>query len=164
MADLNVISPASYQNSPLTDRKSNGSVALGAQTAGSMKTMAQANGLNESAVKAPNKIDTSEPGVNPNGSDEKALNESSSEKVEATMEGLNLKLEQMKSHLRFERDEDTEQMVVFIKNSDTGEVIRQIPSSEFLQISKNITQYLEVQQELSEKIVMPTGLFANAKA
>lgn len=79
------------------------------------------------------------------------------------MDELNIQLEKVNSSLRFERDNESEKMVIKIKNPETGEVIRQIPSQEFLAISNNITQFLEMQQ-LPEKGAMPTGLFTNETA
>ncbi|MEA1988107.1 MAG: flagellar protein FlaG, partial [Pseudomonadota bacterium] len=68
------------------------------------------------------------------------------------------------NYLRFEKDDSSEKMVIFIKNSETDEVIRQIPSQEFLTISKNITNYLEMRQQLSETVVTPPGLLTHEQA
>lgn len=84
--------------------------------------------------------------------------------LESLMKDLNLQLEQLQNYLRFEKDESSEKMVIFIKNSETDEVIRQIPSQEFLTISKNITNYLEMRQQLSETVVTPPGLITHEKA
>lgn len=40
--------------------------------------------------------------------------------------------------VRFETHQDTHQMVIRIVNQESGEVIRQIPSEELLQISKSL--------------------------
>jgi len=84
--------------------------------------------------------------------------------IDNLMEDLNGQLKQLQNYLRFERDEDSEQMVIFIKNSETDEVIRQIPSQEFMAISKNITNYLEMRQQLSETVVTPPGLITHQQA
>lgn len=104
------------------------------------------------------------------GQSKRALNHSDEEVTDKRqqlgrqMEDLNSQLQQLRNYLRFEKDENTEKMVIFIKNSETDEIIRQIPSEEFLAISKNITQFLEMRQELSEKVVMPKGLLTNETA
>lgn len=81
---------------------------------------------------------------------------------------LNESLKSLQSYVQFERDQDTEKMVFFVKNSETDEIIRQIPSSELLEISKNITRYLEsaMQSPATDqaKPAMPTGLLTNEVA
>lgn len=80
------------------------------------------------------------------------------------MDELNSQMEESQSYLRFERADNSDQIVITIKDSTTEEVIRQIPSKEFIAISQNITQFLEMQHKLSNKMAMPTGLFANETA
>lgn len=80
------------------------------------------------------------------------------------MKDLNVQLEQLQNYLRFEQDEDSDRMVIFLKNSETDEVIRQIPSQEFMTISKNITNYLEMRQQLSETVGISTGLITHQQA
>ncbi len=77
---------------------------------------------------------------------------------------LNTQFEKLQNYVKFERDESSQNMVVFVKNSETNEVIRQIPTQEFLAISKNINEYIEMRQQLSEKISPPVGLFTNETA
>lgn len=77
------------------------------------------------------------------------------------IEDVNFQLEQVTSYLRFEQDKDSERMVIFIKNGETDELIRQIPSQEFLRISKNISQFLEMQQQSSKTVATPVGLIAD---
>jgi flagellar protein FlaG len=84
--------------------------------------------------------------------------------LESLMNNLNLQLEKLQNYLRFEKDESSERMIIYIKNSETDEVIRQIPSQEFLTISKNITNYLEMRKQLSESIVTPPGLITHEQA
>jgi len=74
---------------------------------------------------------------------------------------LNDSLKISQSYLKFERDEDAEKMVVFIKNGDTDEVIRQVPSEEFLAISKNIQKYLEQVNRASSTQPSATGMITN---
>lgn len=163
MTELNVISPSTSQNNLSLDKKSAVSASLEARQNSStsfdntvITNFSRATGL----VK--DEAETTTQKNEQINSDENSL--IANEKLETMMGDLNAKLESFQNYLRFEKDEDTEKMVVFIKNSETGEVIRQIPSSEFLEISKNITQFFEVQQQLSEKIAMPTGLLADTKA
>ena len=84
--------------------------------------------------------------------------------VTSLMKDLNGQLEQLQNYLRFEQDLDSDRMVIFIKNSETDEVIRQIPSQEFMTISKNITDYLDMRQQLSETIDIPPGLITHQQA
>ena len=101
-------------------------------------------------------------------SDIQGYSEVQSSKNEASldelMKNLNSQMEVMRNYLRFEKDEDSERMVIFIKDSETDEVIRQIPSQEFLDISNNISKYLEMRQQLSETMAIPTGLITDTKA
>ncbi|MDX1346914.1 MAG: flagellar protein FlaG [Thiomicrorhabdus chilensis] len=80
------------------------------------------------------------------------------------MDNINVQLKTLNSYLRFEKDEETDRMVILIKNGETDEVIRQIPSQEFLTISKNITNFLEMSRQLSEKMAPPLGLITHEKA
>lgn len=162
MAESSVISPV-QQNSTNIDRPK-AFTASGGQ-AGTLNTELQTeagvgavrNPVPPEVVKASNET------INQREAD--ADNENvSTEQLDQLMENMNVKFEQLENYLRFEKDEDTEKMVIFIKNSETGEVIRQIPSKEFIAISKHISEYLEMQQQLSEKIVMPPGLLTNEKA
>lgn len=84
--------------------------------------------------------------------------------VEKTLSDLNQQMEVMNNYLRFEKDEDTNKMVIFIRDTETDEVIRQIPSDEFLAISKNISKYLEMRQQLSETVAVTPGLITDIKA
>ena len=82
-------------------------------------------------------------------------------KLDSLMMDLNSQLQKLQNYMKFERDEDSQNMVVFVKDSETDELIRQIPTQEFLAISNNINQYLEMRQQLSEKISPPVGMFTN---
>ena len=81
--------------------------------------------------------------------------------LDTVMQDLNTQLQKFQNYLKFEIDEDSQKMVVFVKDSETDELIRQIPTQEFLAISKSISQYLEMRQQLSEKISPPVGMFTN---
>lgn len=81
--------------------------------------------------------------------------------IDNQMAGINAQLQTLQNYLKFERDEDSDRMVIFVKDRETGEVIRQIPTEEFLAISKSIGQYLEMSKQVSEKNLPPVGMFTN---
>ena len=60
-------------------------------------------------------------------------------------------------HMKFTIDEDTGHTVVTMTQRDTGEVVRQIPSEEFLNIAKMIL-------ETTDKLGDHPGLFIEAEA
>ena len=87
--------------------------------------------------------------------------------VDSLLSGLNEQLQTLQSFLKFEKDEDNQKMVFFIKNTETGETIRQIPNKELLTISKNISNYLEAVQQSSDltgKSPSPVGLLTSQMA
>ena len=84
--------------------------------------------------------------------------------LDTLMEKLNVELEKLQNYLRFERDESSDKMVIFVKNSETDEVIRQIPTQEFMTISKNISSYLEMRQQPFQTVATPLGLITSQKA
>ncbi|QCU90461.1 flagellar protein FlaG [Thiomicrorhabdus sediminis] len=84
--------------------------------------------------------------------------------VDNVMSSLNEQLQTLQSYLLFEKDEDTEKMVFFIKNTETDEVLRQVPSQELLTISKNITDYLEMVNQSSRDTLPPVGLLTDQMA
>lgn len=90
--------------------------------------------------------------------------ESTPDQVDANLERINQQLEKLQNTLRFEKDESTHKMVILIKNSETDEVIRQIPSEALLTISKNISDYLALQKQNSETTQFPTGLLTDEQA
>ena len=83
--------------------------------------------------------------------------------VDKVLSQLNEQLESSKSYLKFEKDESSEKLVFFIKNSETGETIRQVPTKELLDISKNITEYLDMVSKpgVSGAPSLPAGLITN---
>lgn len=58
-----------------------------------------------------------------------------------TFEEINNAMQAWDTGMRFEIDEDTQQLVVSIVDSKTGEVIRQVPNEEVLHIAKMISQF-----------------------
>ncbi|WP_127470462.1 flagellar protein FlaG [Thiomicrorhabdus aquaedulcis] len=81
--------------------------------------------------------------------------------IDSQVASLNSQMQKLQNYLKFERNEDSDRLVIFIKDSETDEVIRQIPTEDFLNISKSITQYLEMNNKVSEKVSSPVGLITN---
>ena len=61
-----------------------------------------------------------------------------SEQVQRAAETINRQLQTVAPNLRFSVDEDTGKTVVRVVDTDTGEIIRQVPSEEVLAISRSI--------------------------
>ena len=55
----------------------------------------------------------------------------------ATVKNLNEKLENQELQARFSVDDESGQFVVSIRDSNTGKVVRQIPSEESLEFARN---------------------------
>ena len=83
--------------------------------------------------------------------------------LENLIERINLQLEKLNNFLRFEKDVATEKMVMIIRDRETDEVIRQIPSQEFLLVSKNIKDYLDAQKQVQSALSIPPGLITDEK-
>jgi hypothetical protein len=61
--------------------------------------------------------------------------------------------------------EEYGKMVIEVKDEASGEVIRQIPSDQFLAVAENINQFLERYRSMpGDDGSPPTGLFANEQA
>jgi len=86
------------------------------------------------------------------------------EDMEKFLVGLNDQLNQLKNTLSFEQDENSNRMLILVKDRDSGEVIRQIPSDEFLSVSKNITDFLETVNKLDSEVSIPPGILTSEKA
>lgn len=61
--------------------------------------------------------------------------------VEEAFEEINAAMQAWDTGMRFEIDEDTQQVVVSIVDTKSGDVLRQIPSEEVLHIAKMIAQF-----------------------
>lgn len=61
-----------------------------------------------------------------------------SEQVHHAAEAINRQLQAVAPNLRFSVDEDTGKTVVRVVDTDTGEIIRQVPTEEVLAISRSI--------------------------
>jgi len=75
-----------------------------------------------------------EPTVSPEGQPARV----DSEQVRRAAETINRQLQAVAPNLRFSVDEDTGKTVVRVVDTDTGEIIRQVPSEEVLAISRSI--------------------------
>lgn len=63
------------------------------------------------------------------------------EQVKRAAEAINRALRQSNRNLEFRLDEQTNRVVVKLTDTETGELIRQIPSDEMLAISRAIGEF-----------------------
>ncbi len=66
------------------------------------------------------------------------IKEMSEAKLDKTISQLNTSLQNMQRSLEFSVDKDAGQIVINVKDKETDEVIRQIPSKEVLELAKNL--------------------------
>ena len=88
---------------------------------------------------------------------EKAENE----KIEEVVIDLNSAIQNVQRNLAFTVDKELEEIVVNITDRNTDEVIRQIPSEEFLDLARNIQEML-VGNEGKDKASTVEGMLFNA--
>jgi flagellar protein FlaG len=148
MADLNVIPPSSLNS--LITTKPDGALASEEKSRTKEAEVSQSVEQTNKELERPKS--------------EEVNDQQEQVELASLMEDLNIQLEQLQNYLKFEKDESSEKVVIFIKNSETDEVIRQIPSQEFLTISKNISNFIEMRQQLSNEIVTPPGLITHEQA
>jgi flagellar protein FlaG len=60
--------------------------------------------------------------------------------LEKALEQANDKLKAWSTGMRFDVDEDTQRVVISIVDTDTGEVLRTVPSDSVLRVAKIIVQ------------------------
>ena len=74
------------------------------------------------------------------GNDLASSNGSSNQEVvdEVKMEEVNIKMRQLSVGLSFEMTEDGSDNIVKVVDQETGDLVRQIPSEEFLEMSKRL--------------------------
>jgi flagellar protein FlaG len=60
--------------------------------------------------------------------------------VREAVNELNLKMDQQAVQVNFDVDKETGRIVVQVKDVDTGDVLRQIPSEEMLEFARNATK------------------------
>ena len=59
------------------------------------------------------------------------------DEIRSAVEELNTQLDSQKIRVNFDVDEDTGRIVVMVKDSETGETLRQVPSEETLDFARN---------------------------
>jgi len=97
-----------------------------------------------------NTADTNRTGQNNNGSNVYA----SQQKVEPLdIEVMNKKLSQLNVHLTFEMSEDRDHNIVKVLDQATGDVVRQIPTEEFLKMSDRIDAIMSQLSDIKGTLV-----------
>lgn len=76
----------------------------------------------------------------------------SSENLKSAVDSVNQVLRQSGQSLEISIDSATKRQIIRLMDTQTGELIRQIPSKEMLAIAQSIDQFLERGQLLSEKV------------
>lgn len=104
----------------------------------------QAGASTSSQATEPAKSTSASDAVKPQSADT-AQSNSTVEQVKAAVRELNRAMQQSNRALEFSVDDDTDRVVVRLKDGATGETIRQIPSEETLAIARYIA---DVQQGL----------------
>lgn len=69
-----------------------------------------------------------------------AEQQASTEQVKSAVENINRALKQSNQNLEFSVDESTNKQLFKLKDSETGDVIRQYPTEDMLAISRSIDQ------------------------
>lgn len=67
-----------------------------------------------------------------------ATKNSSREELDDTISQLNNSLQNIQRNLEFSIDNDVGKIVINVKDKETDEVVRQIPSEEFLELARNL--------------------------
>ncbi|HRO20873.1 MAG TPA: flagellar protein FlaG [Alcaligenes phenolicus] len=60
--------------------------------------------------------------------------------LDESLENLNASMEAWATGMRFDMDEDAQRLVVSIIDSNTGEVLRTVPSEAVIQVARMIVQ------------------------
>lgn len=102
--------------------------------------------------------------VLPEQTTQEVVKPSDNSQMEQSLVTLNEQLNQLKNTLQFEKDQNSERMLILVKDRTSGETIRQIPSEEFLAISKNITNFLESVNKLDKNVSFPPGMLTSERA
>lgn len=74
---------------------------------------------------------------------EQAKEEVSAEKAQEVVEQLNNHAQSINRNLQFSVDDDSGKTVIRVINSETAELVRQIPSEEVLRLSETIRESME---------------------
>lgn len=71
----------------------------------------------------------------------KAQEQSFEEAIAQRIKELNVQMEQRSTKVQFSIDEESKNLIVRVLNKETGEVIRQIPSEEVLNLTKTLKDF-----------------------
>lgn len=82
-------------------------------------------------------VHTESPGISTKDLQDE-MTETTREAVQEAAERVNEVVQNLKREIQFAVDEETGRFVITVINSSTKEVVRQIPSEEFLAISQNL--------------------------
>ena len=66
------------------------------------------------------------------------MNDTNRKELDETVSQLNDSLQNIQRNLEFRVDEDIGRIVINVRDKETGELVRQIPSEEVLQLAKNL--------------------------
>lgn len=69
------------------------------------------------------------------------------------IEAMNKKMSQLNVHLTFEMTEDREQNIVKVLDQTTGDVVRQMPTEEFLKMSERIDAIMDQLSDIKGALV-----------
>ena len=72
---------------------------------------------------------------------------------QSDLKAMNQKLSQLNVHLTFEMTEDREQNIVKVLDQSTGDVVRQIPTEEFLKMSERIDAIMSQLSDIKGTLV-----------
>ncbi|SBS28098.1 flagellar protein FlaG [Marinomonas spartinae] len=77
-----------------------------------------------------------------------------SDKIEPNqVKQMNTKMAQLNFHLSFEMSKDSNEKIVKVIDQTTGDVVRQIPSEEFIKMSKRIDDIISQLRDIKGTIV-----------
>ena len=121
--------------------------SISAQNRMTVTTVSDTSGAGSEWARVPLKSPAGDAGVvelfPQGGKTEPERTTGSAEQVSAMVEDLQASLEMLKqknTHLNFSVHEETERIVVRITDQDTGDVIREIPSEEFLNLAARLQE------------------------
>lgn len=95
------------------------------------------------------------------GSEEKSSNKKD---IEQSVNKINSTFEENGLSLSYSKDEKTGKMIVQLLDTNTKEVIKQIPTKEMLAIADNIGKYLDSYSKKGSIDKLPVELLINQKA
>ena len=81
------------------------------------------------------------------------VKEASKEELDQTVTQLNDSLQNVQRNLEFRLDKDAGRIVINVRDKETDEIVRQIPSEEVLELAKNLHKISkQASEELEEQI------------